>query len=198
MPIAFADYTKCNESPVLSERLQICGATNGIDAKPITVQVDLWTGRPQSALQFTIGSVSENAMKDRVRVWKCGTMAIFVIFLYCSVVLFLLLMFSNFWFTLEVPSDPHPVRMNFRVDSPAAWAAEIYNCTLLDRNVSVERSVLESADATCRLLKGCSNETLSKLCRSIADNGFGGQIVYVPGKGTLEHVPPLLPPARGP
>lgn len=63
MPIAFAEYTKCKESPVLSERLKICGATNGIDTKPITVQVDLWTGRPQSSLQFTIGSVSENDMK---------------------------------------------------------------------------------------------------------------------------------------
>ena len=83
MPTAFAEYTKCKESPLLSERLKICGATDGIDTKPITVQVDLWTGRPQSALQFTVGSVSENAMKARVRVWKCGTMAIFVIFFYC-------------------------------------------------------------------------------------------------------------------
>ena len=99
MPTAFAEYTKCKESPLLSERLKICGATNGIDTKPITVQVDLWTGRPQSALQFTIGSVSENDMKARVRVWKCGTMAIFVIFFYCNVyyvVLFVFLMFSNF------------------------------------------------------------------------------------------------------
>lgn len=86
--------------------------------------------------------------------------------------------------------------MNFHVDSPAAWAAEIHNCTLLDRNVSVERSVLESADATCTLLKGCSNELLSKLCRSIKRDGFGGRKVWVSETSTHERAPPLLPPQR--
>ena len=84
--------------------------------------------------------------------------------------------------------------MNFHVDSPAAWAAEIHNCTLLDRTVSVKRSLLESADATCALLKRCSNEMLSLLCGSITYTGFGGRAVYVPEKGTKERLPPLLPP----
>ena len=82
--------------------------------------------------------------------------------------------------------------MNFHLDSPAAWAAEIHNCTLLNR--TVERSVLESADATCTLLKGCSNEMLSKLCEAIKYTGFGGRNVWVPETRRRENVPPLLPP----
>lgn len=87
--------------------------------------------------------------------------------------------------------------MNFHVDSPAAWAAEIYNCTLLDRNVSVEKSVLESADATCALLKGCSDKMLSKLCQAIRHTGFGGarfHVTYTGIRVSKVIVPPLLPP----
>ena len=85
------------------------------------------------------------------------------------------------------------VRMNFQVDSPAAWAAEYHNCTLLKRNVSVEKSLLESADATCQLLRSCSEETLAKLCELITQNGLGGRGVHV-GYGEFKHVPALLPP----
>ena len=85
------------------------------------------------------------------------------------------------------------VRMNFQVDSPAAWAAEYHNCTLLNRNVSVEKHLLESADATCQLLRSCSEETLEKLCKLITRNGLGGRSVFS-ATGTLEHVPALLPP----
>ena len=54
MPADFAIYTKCNESPLLSERYTLCGATSGIgiDAKPITITVDpwMWAARIISAL----------------------------------------------------------------------------------------------------------------------------------------------------
>ena len=86
------------------------------------------------------------------------------------------------------------VRMNFQVDSPAAWAAEYHNCTLLKRNVSVEKSLLESADATCQLLRSCSEETLAKLCELITRNGLGGRERYFKAKRKYEHVPALLPP----
>ena len=84
------------------------------------------------------------------------------------------------------------VRMNFQVDSPAAWAAEYHNCTLLQRNVSVEKHLLESADATCQLLRSCSKETLAKLCKLITENGLGGHEVWFFSE--REHVPALLPP----
>ena len=55
----------------------------------------------------------------------------------------------------------------------------------------MQRSVLESADATCQLLRTCTNETaLRQLCSAIDKNGLGGQ--YVWGKGI--RYPPLLPP----
>ena len=88
----------------------------------------------------------------------------------------------------------HMVRMNFQVDSPAAWAAEHHNCTLLNRNVSVEKHLFESADATCQLLRSCSEETLAKLCKLITQNGLGGRKRYFTAKGKWEHVPALLPP----
>ena len=88
----------------------------------------------------------------------------------------------------------HMVRMNFQVDSPAAWAAEYHNCTLLTRNVSVEKSLLESADATCQLLRSCSEETLAKLCKLITQNGLGGRMRWFLAKRKNEHVPALLPP----
>ena len=86
------------------------------------------------------------------------------------------------------------VRMNFQVDSPAAWAAEYHNCTLLTRNVSVEKSLLESADATCQLLRSCSEKTLAKLCELITENGLGGRERWFLRKDENEHVPALLPP----
>ena len=86
------------------------------------------------------------------------------------------------------------MRMNFQVDSPAAWAAEYHNCTLLKRNVSVEKHLFESADATCQLLRSCSEEALSNLCKLITENGLGGRKVYLPAKGKSERVPALLPP----
>ena len=86
------------------------------------------------------------------------------------------------------------VRMNFQVDSPAAWAAEYHNCTLLNRNVSVEKHLLESADATCQLLRSCSKETLADLCELITENGLGGRQTYFSATGKQEHVPALLPP----
>ena len=87
----------------------------------------------------------------------------------------------------------HMVRMNFQVDSPAAWAAEYHNCTLLDRNISVEKTLFESADATCQLLRSCSKETLPKLCESIRENGLGGRKVWLDAT-KRENVPALLPP----
>ena len=86
------------------------------------------------------------------------------------------------------------VRMNFQVDSPAAWAAEYHNCTLLQRNVSVEKHLLESADATCQLLRSCSEKTLAKVCELITKNGLGGLQRYFQAKGKHERVPALLPP----
>ena len=86
------------------------------------------------------------------------------------------------------------VRMNFQVDSPAAWAAEYHNCTLLNRTVSVEKSLFESADATCQLLRSCSEETLSNLCELITENGLGGRKRWFQAKFKDEHVPALLPP----
>ena len=86
------------------------------------------------------------------------------------------------------------VRMNFQVDSPAAWGAEYHSCTLLNRTVSVEKSLLESADATCQLLRSCSEETLAKLCELIMENGLGGRKRYFFAKDKIEHVPALLPP----
>ena len=59
----FAMYTKCHESPLLSERYTLCGAKAGIDAKPITIQVDPWSGRPDSLLRFTV--VPKKEMKDK-------------------------------------------------------------------------------------------------------------------------------------
>ena len=85
------------------------------------------------------------------------------------------------------------VRMNFQVDSPAAWAAEYHNCTLLQRNVSVEKHLLESADATCQLLRSCSEETHAKLCELITENGLGGESV-LSATGEFARVPALLPP----
>ena len=86
------------------------------------------------------------------------------------------------------------VRMNFQVDSPAAWAAEYHNCTLLNRTVSVEKHLFESADATCQLLRSCSKETLASLCELITENGLGGRQRYFQAKHEYEHVPALLPP----
>ena len=86
------------------------------------------------------------------------------------------------------------VRMNFQVDSPAAWAAEYHSCALLKRNVSVEKSLLESADATCQLLRSCSEETLAKLCQLITRNGLGGLERWFSAKRKDERVPALLPP----
>ena len=86
------------------------------------------------------------------------------------------------------------VRMNFQVDSPAAWAAEYHNCTLLNRNVSVEKHLFESADATCELLRGCSEKTLAKLCKLITKNGLGGETRWFQAKGKRERLPALLPP----
>ena len=85
------------------------------------------------------------------------------------------------------------VRMNFQVDSPAAWAAEYHSCTLLTRNVSVEKSLFESADATCQLLRSCSKETLASLCELITENGLGGEMVLLGERGSAR-VPALLPP----
>ena len=84
--------------------------------------------------------------------------------------------------------------MNFQVDSPAAWAAEYHNCTLLDRNISVEKALFESADATCQLLWSCSKETLPKLCEAITQNGLGGRVVWLDFIIKRENVPALLPP----
>ena len=86
------------------------------------------------------------------------------------------------------------VRMNFQVDSPAAWAAEHHNCTLLNRTVSVEKSLLESADATCQLLRSCSKEALAKLCKLITENGLGGRERWFQAKRKDERVPALLAP----
>ena len=87
------------------------------------------------------------------------------------------------------------VRMNFQVDSPAAWAAEYHNCTLLNRNVSVEKHLLESADATCQLLRSCSEETLAKVCELITQDGLGGrQRRFEAKRKGEERVPALLPP----
>ena len=86
------------------------------------------------------------------------------------------------------------MRMNFQVDSPAAWAPEYHNCTLLNRNVSVEKHLLESADATCQLLRSCSEKTLANLCELITENGLGGRQRWFDAKHEKEHVPALLPP----
>ena len=94
---------------------------------------------------------------------------------------------------LEAPLAEHMVRMNFQVDSPAAWAAEYHNCTLLKRNVSVEKHLFESADATCQLLRSCSEETLSNLCKLITENGLGGRQMHA-GYGRYTRMPALLPP----
>ena len=70
MPTNFAIYTKCNESPLLSERYTLCGAKAGIgiDAKPITITVDPWSGRPESLLRFTVVPKSLE-VKDEEDVW---------------------------------------------------------------------------------------------------------------------------------
>ena len=86
------------------------------------------------------------------------------------------------------------MRMNFQVDSPAAWAAEYHNCTLLNRTVSVEKHLFQSADATCQLLRSCSEETLAKVCELITKNGLGGENRWVEATGKRYHVPALLPP----
>ena len=85
------------------------------------------------------------------------------------------------------------MRMNFQVDSPAAWAAEYHSCTLLNRNVSVEKHLLESADATCQLLRSCSEETFAKLCKLITENGLGGETRWFSAQEKYDHVPALLP-----
>ena len=57
----------------------------------------------------------------------------------------------------------------------------------------MQRSVLESADAICQLLRTCANETaLRQLCRAIDKSGLGGD--YRPVKHKKVHYPPLLPP----
>ena len=75
MPTKFAIYTKCNESPLLSERYTLCGAKAGIgiDAEPITITVDPWTGRPESFLRFTVVPKSSQVKhkKDKVMISKC-------------------------------------------------------------------------------------------------------------------------------
>ena len=69
-PTNFAIYTKCNESPLLSERYTLCGAKPGIgiDAKPITITVDPWSGRPESFLRFTVVPKSSQ-VKHKKDVW---------------------------------------------------------------------------------------------------------------------------------
>ena len=70
MPTNFAMCTKCNESPLLSERYTLCGATPGIgiDVEPITITVDPWSGRPESFLRFTVVPKSLE-VKDEEDVW---------------------------------------------------------------------------------------------------------------------------------
>ena len=67
----FAMYTKCNESPLLSERYTLCGAKAGIDGEPITIQVDPWSGRPESLLRFTVVPKKEvEDKKDKVMIFE--------------------------------------------------------------------------------------------------------------------------------
>ena len=71
VPRDFPKYTKCKESPLLSERYKLCGAANGFDTKPITIQVDPWTGRLESPLRFTVVSKKQvRDKKDKVRILK--------------------------------------------------------------------------------------------------------------------------------
>ncbi len=69
VPRDFANYTKCKESPLLSERYKLCGAANGFDTKPVTIQVDPWTGRLESPLRFTVVAQVKDK-KDKVRILK--------------------------------------------------------------------------------------------------------------------------------
>ena len=72
MPTNFAMWTKCSESPLLSERYTLCGATPGIgiDVEPITITVDPWTGRPESLLRFAVVPKSSKVKdkKDKVMI----------------------------------------------------------------------------------------------------------------------------------
>ena len=87
MPTNFAIYTKCNESPLLSERYTLCGATPGIgiDAKPITITVDPWSGRPESFLRFTVVPKSSQVKdkKDKVMIFlKCKNHGLLFFFVF--------------------------------------------------------------------------------------------------------------------
>ena len=91
-------------------------------------------------------------------------------------------------------AEPHDVILKFSVDSPAAWAAKAHQCALLQESEAVQRSLLESADATCQLLQTCTNETvLPQLCRAIDQTGLGGDYGE-DQNGEEEYFPPLLPP----
>ena len=77
------------------------------------------------------------------------------------------------------------------VDSPAAWAAQIHGCSILNASTMAEGAVLSSADALCQLLPACH----AQLCEQVLQQSLGGKDSYDLGTGRAVHRPPLLSPA---
>ena len=57
------------------------------------------------------------------------------------------------------------------VDSPAAWAAHIHGCSILNVSTTAEGAVLSSADALCQLLPACH----AQLCEQVREESLGGK-----------------------
>ncbi|CAE6963622.1 Lingo4 [Symbiodinium sp. CCMP2592] len=89
-------------------------------------------------------------------------------------------------------SHRHTVVMQYEaVDSPAAWAAQLHGCSLLNVSTIAEGAVLASADGLCELLASCH----AQLCEQVREQSLGGKKTYDLGRGQNVHPPALLLPA---
>ncbi|CAE7694050.1 LINGO4 [Symbiodinium sp. CCMP2592] len=89
-------------------------------------------------------------------------------------------------------SQWHTVVMQYEaVDSPAAWAAQLHGCSLLNVSTIAEGAVLASADGLCELLPTCH----AQLCEQVREQSLGGRETYDFGRGQDVHPPALLSPA---
>ncbi|CAE7225085.1 vasn [Symbiodinium sp. CCMP2592] len=89
-------------------------------------------------------------------------------------------------------SHRHTVVMQYEaVDSPAAWAAQLHGCSLLNVSTIAEGAVLASADGLCELLPTCH----AQLCEQVREQSLGGKKAYDIGRGQHVHLPALLLPA---
>ncbi|CAE6963677.1 pan-1 [Symbiodinium sp. CCMP2592] len=89
-------------------------------------------------------------------------------------------------------SQWHTVVMQYEaIDSPAAWAAQLHGCSLLNVSTIAEGAVLASSDALCELLPTCH----AQLCVQVREQSLGGRETWDYATGRHFHPPPLLSPA---